>query len=213
MNLRIFVLVAAASGAHADLEVVGIIESHQRPVVILRSGARTRTAGVGELAFGHRVVAIANRVATLEHEGRRIELRLTHRGPETPALPAAPTASRPAAPSTAADYPSASVRVFKRSQLDERLADEMPRLLAETTVVPEHRDGRVVGLRLSRMPAGSLLLDAGLYAGDVLTRINGVDIDGMGTLIGLWPRLQSASELEATVIRNGEPFNVHVGLR
>ena len=53
------------------------------------------------------------------------------------------------------------------------------------------------------MPEGSLLTDAGLRTGDVLTRINDMQIDGMATLIGLWPRLQSATELRAVVLRGG----------
>ena len=66
---------------------------------------------------------------------------------------------------------------------------------------------------ITRMAEGTLLSDAGLRAGDVLTRINGTDIDGMATLIGLWPRLQSATELRATVLRNGQPFSLVVSLR
>ena len=74
-------------------------------------------------------------------------------------------------------------------------------------------DGRVVGVQVTRMPEGSLLTDAGLRAGDVLTQINGTQIDGMGTLIGLWPRLQTATELRAVVVRNGQPFSLLVSLR
>jgi len=74
-------------------------------------------------------------------------------------------------------------------------------------------EGRVVGVQVTRLPEGSLLTDAGLRTGDVLTRINGTEIDGMATLIGLWPRLQSASELRATVLRNGQPFSLLVSLR
>jgi type II secretory pathway component PulC len=65
-------------------------------------------------------------------------------------------------------------------------------------------DGRVSGLALTRVPDGTLLTDAGLRPGDVLTEINDTRIDGMGTLIGLWPRLQTATELRATVLRNGQ---------
>ena len=35
----------------------------------------------------------------------------------------------------------------------------------------------------------------------------------MGTLIGLWPRLQTATELRAVVLRNGQPFSLLVSLR
>jgi type II secretory pathway component PulC len=70
-----------------------------------------------------------------------------------------------------------------------------------------------VGVQVTRLPEGSLLTDAGLRTGDVLTRINDTDIDGMATLIGLWPRLQSASELRAVVRRNGQTFSLLVSLR
>jgi len=47
----------------------------------------------------------------------------------------------------------------------------------------------------------------------VLTRINGTQIDGLATLIGLWPRLQNASELQAVVLRSGQPFSLRIALR
>jgi hypothetical protein len=47
----------------------------------------------------------------------------------------------------------------------------------------------------------------------VITQINGTAIDGMATLVGLWPRLQTASELRAVVVRNGQPVSLVVSLR
>jgi type II secretory pathway component PulC len=63
------------------------------------------------------------------------------------------------------------------------------------------------------VPDGTLLTDAGLQAGDVLTRINDTTIDGLPTLIALWPRLQGARELSATVLRNGQPVSLTISLR
>ena len=102
---------------------------------------------------------------------------------------------------------------MSRTEVQTRLTAEIPQLLAETQVTPLREDGRVVGLTLTRIPANSLLLDAGLHAGDVITRVNGVDIDGMATLMSLWPRLQGATELRATVLRSGQPHSVQVNLR
>jgi type II secretory pathway component PulC len=100
-----------------------------------------------------------------------------------------------------------------RRQVQMRLGEEMPRILADTAIAPVMEDGRVVGVQLTRVPEGSLLTDAGLRAGDVLTRINGTQIDGLATLIGLWPRLQNASELQAVVLRSGQPFSLRIALR
>jgi len=97
--------------------------------------------------------------------------------------------------------------------VERRLGAEIPRILADTAVAPVLEEGRVVGLALTRIAEPSLLLDAGLRVGDVLVRINDVEIDGMATLIGLWPRLQGASELRAVVLRNGQPVSLAVSLR
>jgi S1-C subfamily serine protease len=63
------------------------------------------------------------------------------------------------------------------------------------------------------MPSGTVLSDAGLRAGDVLTEVNGVPIDSLATLVGLWPRLQAESTLHAVVLRNGQPVTLSVALR
>ena len=72
--------------------------------------------------------------------------------------------------------------------------------------------GRVAGFTLTRVPEG-LLTDAGLRAGDVLTQVNDTPVDSMATLIGLWPKLQSASTVSAVVLRNGQPVTLTVSLR
>ena len=102
---------------------------------------------------------------------------------------------------------------MQRADVQRRLGDEIPRILAETAVAPVMEDGRVVGVQLARLAEGSLLTDAGLRAGDVITQINGTTIDGMAMLIGLWPRLQTASELRAVVTRNGQPVSLVIALR
>ena len=53
----------------------------------------------------------------------------------------------------------------------------------------------------------------GLRPGDVVTEVNGVPIDSLATLIGLWPRLQTESAIHAVVMRNGQPVSLSVDLR
>ena len=47
----------------------------------------------------------------------------------------------------------------------------------------------------------------------MLTEVNGVAIDGIATLAGLYARLQSATELRAVVLRNGQPISIALNLR
>jgi general secretion pathway protein C len=106
-----------------------------------------------------------------------------------------------------------NARVLQRRDVEKRLGEEAPRILAETTLMPALDSGRVAGFTLTRVPENSLLTDAGLRAGDVLTQINDTPIDSMATLIALWPRLQNESTLRAIVLRNGQPVSLTVSLR
>ena len=205
----------APGAAPRDLAVAGVVvgTTPERSSAILTSGGRTRTVGLGESAFGGRLVSVTAAGVALEFGGTRVELRLPSEGTALP-RPAGPSPAHPALPAGAPpEDPETPGREMSRVEVQRRLGEEIPRILAETAVAPVMEEGRVVGVQVTRLPEGSLLTDAGLRTGDVLTRINGTEIDGMATLIGLWPRLQSASELRATVLRNGQPFSLLVSLR
>jgi general secretion pathway protein C len=204
-------LLLVANAAPADLAAVGVVLARpaERSVAILRCEGRTRVAAVGDSVFGGRLVAVSADDVTLEFDGKRVDLLVASTGEVPPkGPPPAPTA--PTAPAREEDSPP---RVMDRAEVQRRLGAEIPRILAETAVRPVSEDGRVVGLRLTRVPAGTLLTEAGLRAGDVLTRINGTEIDGMATLIGLWPRLQGATDLHAEILRDGRPLSISLSLK
>lgn len=202
----LFALLAAPP---ADLQVVGVVVSGDplRSVAMLRAAGRTRLAAVGESAFGGRVALVGREAVTLDFDGQKIEVRLTAgvvRAADMPPKVLAPP--RPANP-----VPGA--RAMERREVERRLGQEVPRILAETTAVPVMDEGRVAGLALTRIPESSLLTDAGLQAGDVLTEVNGTPVDSLATLMALYPKLQTQSELQAVVLRNGQPVRISITLR
>jgi type II secretion system protein C len=214
--LLLLAVAEAPAGAPKDLAVAGVVvgTTPDSSSAILTSGGRTRVVAVGENAFGGRLVTVGADSVTLEFGGERVELRLPAVAAPPPAPPAGSATGRPALPPGAPpEDPETPAREMSRVEVQRRLGEEIPRILAETAVAPVMEEGRVVCVQVTRLPEGSLLTDAGLRAGDVLTRINGTEIDGMATLIGLWPRLQSATELRATVRRNGQSFSLLVSLR
>jgi type II secretory pathway component PulC len=203
-------LVAAISALPSDLAAVGIVVS-PRPessVAILRAGGRSRVVGIGDTAFGGKVALITPVSVVLEFDDGRRELRL---GPGLVPPAATPATTAPdAAPSEDADAPAP--REMERQSVERRLGVEIPRILAETTVLPVTNGTQTVGLALTRVPEGSLLTEAGLRPGDVLTHVNDIAIDGLPTLIALWPRLQGASSVRAQVLRDGRPVSLTVTL-
>jgi type II secretion system protein C len=208
-------LVLALAAAPKDLAVSGVVigKTPERTTAILSSGGKTRVVSVGDSAFGGRVTAVSADAVTLDFDGERVVLRLPSVAQSLPRPVAAAQGGPALLPGAPPADPETPPRSMPRVEVQRRLGDEIPRILAETAVAPVLEDGRVVGVQLTRLPDGSLLTDAGLRAGDVITRINGTEIDGMATLIGLWPRLQSATELRAVVVRNGQPVSLVVSLR
>jgi type II secretion system protein C len=204
-------LLLALSGAPDDLAATGIVVS-PRPessVAILRAGGRSRVVVVGDTVFGGRVARIGATSVVLEFADGARELRL---------LPTASSATGPvlAAPAVTAEPTrddAGEARTMEREQVEKRLGSEIPRILAETTVLPVSNGVGTVGFTLTRLPEGSLLTEAGLRAGDVLTHVNDVAIDSLPTLIALWPKLQSATSLHAQILRNGVPMSLTVNLR
>jgi type II secretion system protein C len=196
-----------------DIEAVGLVRSPTpaRSVAILRSGGRTRVVAVGETAFGARLVSIGADIVRLDVGGRPVELRLAPTPVASALRPSPRTASLPAG--APPEDPATPARDMEKRQVQIRLGEEMNRILSDTALAPVIEDGRVVGVQVTRIAEGSLLTDAGLRSGDVLTRVNDTTIDGMASLIALWPRLQSATELRAVVLRGGQPFSLRVTLR
>jgi type II secretion system protein C len=193
--------------APGDLAALGVVLS-PRPeasVAILRSGERTRVVAVGETAFGGRVTAITPTGVRLDFDGTAVEVRLAVAGAGAP--PPDGGAARQL------EDPDNLPREMAREEVQRRLALETTRILTETTLVPVQDEEGVSGFALTRIPEGSLLSDAGLRPGDVLTRLNDVPIDSFATLMGLWPRLQNESELRAIVLRDGRPVSLTLTLR
>lgn len=202
------VLALVLAAAPPDLSAVGIVMSArvEARAAVLRSGGRTRVVGVGDMAFGGRVAAIESDHVAVDYDSGRVQLRLVAGAATAPAI--ATTASSP----DAEDTPTPA-RAMERQEIERRLGEESGRILAETTLVPAMDAGRVAGFTITRMPDSTLLSDAGLRPGDVLTEVNGVPIDSLATLIGLWPRLQTETTVRAVVLRNGQPVSLSVTLR
>lgn len=193
--------VLADAGPPADLVVVGTIVSPRpdRSMAMLSSAGRTRTVAAGDTAFGGKVAFVSQGVVALDFGPERIELRLAGGGPAPP-----PTIA-------AQSKPVAGSLTLARSDVERRLGEEIPKILAETTVVPYLDQGEVTGLLLSRLPQG-ILSDVGLRQGDVLQSLNDVPVDSLATLASLWPRFQNATEVRAVVLRDGRPLNLTVSL-
>ncbi len=102
-----------------------------------------------------------------------------------------------------------SSRISDRlARLRERAeeADESPRststLFSDARILPKYENGSMVGIQLSAIKSGSMYERFGFQDGDVITELNGIEIDNPAASAKLLSELTQASEFEFTV--NGE---------
>jgi type II secretory pathway component PulC len=196
---------ATAHSPGEEVVAIGLVWAGSgRGAAILSAGGRTRVVATGETAFGGRVLGVGPGSVRWERDGRAVDLRLG-------AGPAAPD------PSLVRDHAAPRAEpaglILFRADVEKRLAQETPRILAETSLAPHFVAGQVTGFALTTVPAGSLLSEAGLAPGDVILRVNGIPIDNIATLVGLYGRLQGASVVQADLLRNGEPLTLTITLK
>jgi general secretion pathway protein C len=99
-----------------------------------------------------------------------------------------------------------------RSAVD-RILENQAELMRTTRIMPQEQGGRVVGVQLFGVRANSLLGRLGLNNGDVLNRINGLDIASPDRALEAYSRLRTSDSLQLSVTRNGQPVNIDFHIR
>jgi general secretion pathway protein C len=136
-----------------------------------------------------------------------------------PAPPAAPGAPQPAAPPgprppggpgpVPADIASKIQRVsdtefnVDRSVVD-KILENQAELMKSARIVPEQKDGKVVGIRMFGIRPDTLLGTLGFENGDRLEAINGFNMASPEKALEAYARLRTASALNVKVNRRGK---------
>ena len=94
-----------------------------------------------------------------------------------------------------------------RSVVDRILADQAE-LMRSARIVPEKKDGKVVGIRLFGIRQDTLLGTLGLQNGDRLETINGFDMASPEKALEAYARLRTANNLNVKINRRGQTQSI-----
>ena len=134
-------------------------------------------------------------------------------GPRVAAAPVPPPAPRPG-DAGGADI----VRVdpgtwqVRREKLLENFAN-VGSLSSQATVTPYFVQGQQLGFRLSQIRAGGVLQQMGLQEGDVLQKVNGLDIYTPQEALQAYQQLQTESTVRLSILRNNSPTTLTYEIR
>ena len=134
--------------------------------------------------------------------GSRARLRRDARGRP------APEAGEPSEDVVRVDEGTWRVR---RDVITEQFAD-LGTLSRQVRVVPHTIQGRPSGFRLTRLRPG-LLQDIGLVNGDVLQRVNGLDINSPEEALRAYQAVQSESTVRLEILRRNSPTTLTYEIR
>ncbi len=204
-----------ATAGPPPVEVLATMEAldpTQSLATIYAPGRGTWAAGVGDsLAPGVLVAAIGPGQLTYARGEATGVLRV---GTEPAAQPPAPTPTQPDAPGDEPPTAGAQERVqcdanhrctIERGLIDDLLAN--PSGLGGMRAFPTGEGFKIAGVR-----RGSLGYSLGLRNGDVLTEVAGKTISSIDDALALLPLLRSASNLNLTLSRKGQPITHEIDI-
>lgn len=201
--------VRTSIGAAAKIRLIGVVFGEQRGVFAIveeLSGKKQslyrlhqEIPDVGEVSEIHR----DGMVVRLGDQEELLELALTDK-------PAPPSAGPGASPSQA---PGAPLRkVIDRREVEQAMSD-LPRLLTQARAVPNMVNGALNGFRIDYIAPASFYEKIGIQSGDVLQRVNGVDIRDPGTMLNLFQQLKNERVVKLDMVRNNQRSTVTYELR
>jgi general secretion pathway protein C len=137
--------------------------------------------------------------------------------PAPEVTPPPPTPGRgptPLPPEIAAKIQKVSDTEFSvdRSVVDKILEDQAE-LMRSARIVPEQKDGKVVGVRLFGIRPDTLLGKLGLQNGDRLETINGFNMASPEKALEAYARLRTANGLSVKVNRRGAPVGIQYNIK
>jgi general secretion pathway protein C len=193
-------LLGTAAADRAELSTAAIEDKGSKEHQVVRIGDRLEKHPNVE------IVSIERKRVVLQNGARREELVLDEDAPPSP--PTRRTARR-----ARTQRQRQPTRISDRLQkLRERAeaAAESPRsaatLFSDARILPKYENGEMIGIQLSAIKSGSMYERFGFQDGDVITELNGIEINNPASSAKLLSELTQAESFEFTV--NGQKKSI-----
>ena len=207
-------VVRASLGLAARLRLIGIVLSDQRGGLAIVEELASKQQALYHL---HDSVLDLGEVAEIRRNGivvrqgnveELLELAISE---GLNALGGTPAAGPP--PSSTTSAAGAPLRkVVDRREVEQAMND-LPKLLSQARAVPNTVNGAVNGFRLDYIAPASFYEKIGVQTGDVLQRVNGVDIRDPSTMLTLLQQLKNEQIVKLDVVRNNQRSTITYELR
>jgi general secretion pathway protein C len=202
-------VVRASLGAAAKLRLIGVVLGDQRGVFTIVEELSSKKQSLYRL---HDQIPEIGEVSEIRRDGMvlrqgNVEELLELAPSEKPAA----IASTPTAPALQASGLTLR-KVIDRREVEQAMSD-LPKLLTQARAVPNMVNGTANGFRLDYIAPASFYEKIGVRAGDILQRVNGVDIRDPSTMLSLLQQLKNERVVKLELVRNDQHSTVTYELR
>lgn len=205
----------ASLGAAAKIRLIGVVMGERQGVFAIVEELASKRHLLYRL---HDDIQDLGEVADIRRDGMAIRrgnveewLELE---PAEKQVVAGNTATASAASSSSAPSgPGTPIRkVIDRREVESAMND-LPKLLTQARAVPNMVNGTLNGFRIDYMAPASFYEKIGVQTGDVLQRVNGVDIRDPGTILSLLQQLKNEQTVKLDIVRNNQRSTITYDLR
>ena len=201
--------VRAALGVANKLRLLGVVLGGERGGFAIVEELATKRQVLYRL---HDQIPDVGEVSAIRRDGMVVQS-----GDQQELLELIPT-DKPVAPVTAAGPPVVPAaggplrKVIDRREVEAAMAD-LPKLLTQARVVPYLVNGAPSGYRMDYISPASFYEKIGIQYGDVLQRVNGVDVRDPSTMLSLFQQLKNERTVRVDMVRNNQKTTMTFELR
>ncbi|GAB6063678.1 type II secretion system protein GspC [Deferrisoma palaeochoriense] len=195
-----------------NLTLLGTVVVEGAPsFAVIQDGAEVKVVREGaEVAEGATLVQVLSDRVRIRRGGSEEEILLFQ--PKAQARADRSRRPPPSQPASEPETPASDDTVQKVAEdkwvIDareiEQAQENMSQLLTQIRVVPNFTDGQPDGFKVFAIRPGSLFAKIGLQNGDVIKRINGIEIQGPEQAFEAYQRLKDETTIQIDLVRRNQ---------
>jgi general secretion pathway protein C len=170
------------------------------------STTRTGSYLIGDKVLTADVVAIERKQVIINNNGRKEIVDDTTGTGAPPPLPTNVAVREPAGGGDGIKAVGAHDYTVPRAEVDKTL-NNLNDVAMQARIVPNFKDGQSNGFKLFSIRPDSIYTKIGIQNGDVVTRINGFDMNSPEKALEVYSKLRDATRIEIDLDRNGTPVH------
>ena len=201
--------VRASLGVANKLRLLGVVLGSERGVFAIVEELDTKRQVLYRL---HDQIPDLGEVSAIRRDG------LVIRSGDQEELLELSTTDKPPTPVVTAGSPASTTpgipikKVIDRREVEAAMAD-LPKLLTQARAVPFMVNGAPNGYRMDYIAPASFYEKIGIQYGDVLQRVNGVDVRDPSTMLSLFQQLKNERTVKVDMVRNNQKATMTFELR